>query len=71
MTELLGGEKYVSCSVALPAFCHLFRVMENSDDDPAYVTKFKTTFRKDLESRKENANIAYLKVATALEDSRT
>ena len=23
LTELLGGEKYVSCSVALPAVCHL------------------------------------------------
>uniref|UniRef100_A0A3Q3NKF3 Uncharacterized protein n=1 Tax=Labrus bergylta TaxID=56723 RepID=A0A3Q3NKF3_9LABR len=58
---------YFSCSVALPAFCHLSRVMESSDDDPAYVTKFKSTFRKDLETRKENANIAYLKIATALD----
>ncbi len=67
VTELLGGEKYVSCSVALPAFCHLFRVMESSDDDPAYVAKFKSTFRKDLETHKENVNIAYLKIATALD----
>ncbi|XP_062251826.1 zinc finger BED domain-containing protein 4-like [Platichthys flesus] len=67
LTELLGGEKYVSCSVALPAFCHLSRVMESSDDDPAYVTKFKTTFRNDMETRKGNANIAYLRIATALD----
>ncbi|XP_063806577.1 uncharacterized protein LOC134987633 [Pseudophryne corroboree] len=67
VTELLGGEKYVSCSVVLPAFCHLSRVMESSDDDPAYVVKFKSTFRTDLETRKENANIAYLKIATALD----
>lgn len=67
MTELLGGGKYVSCSVVLPAFCHLSRVMESSDDDPAYVVKFKSTFRTDLETRKENANIAYLKIATALD----
>lgn len=67
VTELLGGEKYVSCSVALPALCHVSRVMESSDEDPAYVTTFKTTFRKDLETCKENANIAYLKIATALE----
>ena len=31
------------------------------------MTKFKSTFRKDLETRKENANIAYLKIATALD----
>lgn len=66
LTELLGGEKYVSCSVALSAFCHLSRVMESSDDDPAYGTKFKSTFREDLETRKGNANITHLKIATAL-----
>uniref|UniRef100_A0A3B3QSC0 HAT C-terminal dimerisation domain-containing protein n=1 Tax=Paramormyrops kingsleyae TaxID=1676925 RepID=A0A3B3QSC0_9TELE len=67
VTELLGGEKYVSCSVVLPAFCHLSRMMESSDEDPAYVVKFKSAFRTDLEKRKENANIAYLKIATALD----
>ena len=67
LTELLGGEKYVSCSVALPAFCHLSRVMESSDDDPAYVTKFKSTFRNEMETLKGNADIAYLKIATALD----
>ena len=67
LTELLGGEKYVSCSVALAAFCHLSRVMESSNDDPVYVTKFKSTFRNDMETCKGNANIAYLKIATALD----
>ena len=67
MAELLGGEKYVSCSVALPAFCHITRVMESSDEDPAYVVKFKSTLKKDLEWRKENANMEYLKIATALD----
>ncbi|XP_047192925.1 uncharacterized protein LOC118318563 [Scophthalmus maximus] len=67
LTELLGGDKYVSCSVALPAFCHLSRLMESSDNDPAYVTTFKSTFRKDLETRKGNASIAYLMIATALD----
>nr|XP_020470468.1 catechol O-methyltransferase-like [Monopterus albus] len=42
-------------------------VMETSDEDPAYVVKFKSTFRTDLETRKEHANIAYLKIATALD----
>ncbi|KAI4810578.1 hypothetical protein KUCAC02_013517 [Chaenocephalus aceratus] len=37
VTELLGGEQCVSCSVVLPALRHLFRVMEPSDDDPVYV----------------------------------
>ncbi|CAB1423059.1 unnamed protein product [Pleuronectes platessa] len=67
LTELLGGEKYVSCSVALPAFCHLSRVMESSDDDPAHVTRFKSTFRNDVETPKGKANIAYLKIATAFD----
>lgn len=53
-------------------FCHLSQVMESSDDDPAYVVKFKSTFRTDLETRKQNANIVYVKTAAALEpDSRS
>lgn len=58
---------YVSCSVVLPLFYHLSQVMESSADDHSYVVKFKSTFRTDLETRKENANIAYLKIATALD----
>ncbi|KAI4900408.1 hypothetical protein NFI96_017779 [Prochilodus magdalenae] len=30
VTEILGGEQYVSCSVVLPALCHLFRVMDQT-----------------------------------------
>ena len=26
-TELLGGERYISCTVVLPTMCHLFRAM--------------------------------------------
>ncbi|KAL1262303.1 hypothetical protein QQF64_007568 [Cirrhinus molitorella] len=48
VTDLLGGEAYVSCSVVLPAFCHLNHVMRVSDEDPAYVARFKTAFIKDL-----------------------
>lgn len=48
------------------------QVMESSDDDPAYVVKFKSTFRPDLETRKQNANIVYVKAVAALEpDSRS
>ncbi|KAK7933666.1 hypothetical protein WMY93_004562 [Mugilogobius chulae] len=67
ITELLGGEKYVSCSIVLPALCHLQRTMEVSDVDPAYVVRFKAAFTKDLDKRKQNLNLAWLKVATALD----
>ncbi|CAL8311038.1 unnamed protein product [Merluccius merluccius] len=59
VTKLLGGEKYVSCSMVLPAICHILRVMESSDDDPAYMVKFKFTFTTDMEKRKEKANTSY------------
>ncbi|KAL3983475.1 transcription elongation factor SPT4 [Sarotherodon galilaeus] len=67
ITELLGGEKFVSCSVVLPALCHQSRVMEVSEDDPAYMVKFKETFKAEMEKRKEKTNIIWLRVATALD----
>ncbi|XP_025761605.1 zinc finger BED domain-containing protein 1-like [Oreochromis niloticus] len=53
ITELLGGEKFVSCSVVLPALCHLSRVMEVSEDDPAYMVKFKETLKAEMESARK------------------
>nr|XP_024657016.1 zinc finger BED domain-containing protein 1-like [Maylandia zebra] len=67
VTELLGGEAYVSCSVVLPAFCHLRHVMEVTDEDPAYVVRFKEKFKEDLASRQEHTNYAWLQIATALD----
>ncbi|XP_060758390.1 E3 SUMO-protein ligase ZBED1-like [Neoarius graeffei] len=67
VTEILGGEAYISCSVVLPALCHLHQVMKVSEEDPAYVVRFKTIFMEDLASRQENINTAWLKLATALE----
>nr|XP_024654066.1 zinc finger BED domain-containing protein 1-like [Maylandia zebra] len=67
VTELLGGEAYVSCSVVLPAFRHLYRVMDITDDDPAYVVKFKNAFQKDLAARRANGNEIWFEVATALD----
>ncbi|XP_075779778.1 E3 SUMO-protein ligase ZBED1-like [Pelodiscus sinensis] len=67
VTEILGGELYVSCSVVLPVFCHIFSVMEVSDDDPAYVVQFKNTFIADLMKHKEGTNMRFLKIATALD----
>lgn len=60
-------EKFVSCSVLLPALCHLLRVTEVSEDHPAYMMKFKQAFKAELEKRKEKTNVARLKVATALD----
>jgi zinc finger BED domain-containing protein 1 (E3 SUMO-protein ligase ZBED1) len=66
-TELLGGERYLSCSVVLPTFCHLFRALTVSEDDPLYVVKFKTAFINDLKTRQENCNLRWLYFATALD----
>ena len=41
--------------------------MESSEDDPAYMVTFKQTFRTDMEKRKDKTNIAWLRVATALD----
>ncbi len=62
ITELLGGDKYVSCSVVLPAPCHLQHTMKISDDDPAYIVRFKAAFTKDLNQRREKINLEWLKV---------
>ncbi|KAF1384029.1 hypothetical protein PFLUV_G00137990 [Perca fluviatilis] len=67
ITELLGGDRYVSCSVVLPGLCHLQHVMKISDDDPAYIVRFKAAFTKDLNQRSEKINLEWLKVATALD----
>ncbi|XP_062289696.1 E3 SUMO-protein ligase ZBED1-like [Scomber scombrus] len=67
VTELLGGEQFVPCSVVLPALCHLSRLMEVSEDDPDYVCQFKEAFTSDLSKRKESINTQWLKVATALD----
>lgn len=66
ITELFGGEKYVSCSVVLPALCHLLCIMEASHEDPAYIVCFKSTFTKNSNKQKENSNLSWLKVAASL-----
>ncbi|XP_051797253.1 E3 SUMO-protein ligase ZBED1-like [Acanthochromis polyacanthus] len=67
VTELLGGEAYVSCSMVLPALRHLQNTMEVSDKDPAYVVKFKEKIKDDLTSRQQKINQEWLKIATALD----
>ncbi|KAJ7995639.1 hypothetical protein DPEC_G00246670 [Dallia pectoralis] len=41
--------------------------MKTTDDDPAYIVRFKTAFTKDLNQRREKINLEWLKVATALD----
>ncbi|XP_035770678.1 uncharacterized protein LOC102788121 [Neolamprologus brichardi] len=67
VTELLGGERYVCCSMVLPALRHLFWVMEPLEDDPVYVVKFKMVFTTDLAQRRASSNLTWLKIATALD----
>lgn len=51
----------------LPALCHLSRVLEVTEDDPAYMVKYKQSFAADMDTRKEKTNITWLRVATALD----
>ncbi|XP_019713457.1 zinc finger BED domain-containing protein 1-like [Hippocampus comes] len=67
VTELLGGETYVPCSVVLPALCHLRHTMEVSDNDSNDVVKFKTAFTKEFTQRTATLNLEWLKVATVLD----
>ncbi|KAL1006608.1 hypothetical protein UPYG_G00074390 [Umbra pygmaea] len=41
--------------------------MEPSDNDPVYVVRFKTFFTTDLAKRKDNTNLTWLNIATALD----
>ena len=66
-TVVLGGEKYVSCSVVLPIVTYLRRFMVVSDDDPAFAVRFKTAFTNDLDARLGNCNVSWLKLSTALD----
>ncbi|XP_057682235.1 zinc finger BED domain-containing protein 4-like [Corythoichthys intestinalis] len=67
VTELFGGETYVSCSVVLPALRYLYNTMKVSDEDSTYIVRYKTAFRKDLSERKATLNQEWLKLATVLD----
>lgn len=67
LTELLGGETFVSCSVVLPALCPLCRTTEVSEEDPAYVERFKTAFKRDLSQWQANISSRWLKIVSALD----
>lgn len=49
--DFLGGSKYVTASVVLPAITHLRVSLKITDTDPGYVTRFKTALLDDLTER--------------------
>ncbi|KAK5600212.1 hypothetical protein CRENBAI_004897 [Crenichthys baileyi] len=51
----------------MPASRHVECVMNVTDDDPAYVLKFKNAFHSDLAERRADTNDTWFKVATALD----
>jgi hypothetical protein len=67
VTEILGGSKYVSCSLVLPTLCHLRRLMSAEDDDPAYIARFKQSFLLDLDDRFDDRTVLWLRCASALD----
>ncbi|XP_030613050.1 zinc finger BED domain-containing protein 4-like [Archocentrus centrarchus] len=67
VTDLLGGETYISCSAVLPVLRFLDHTMKVSDEDSTYIVKFKTAFIKDLSERKAALNYDWLKMATVLD----
>jgi hypothetical protein len=50
-SDFLGGESYVSCSSVLPTLAKLMKLMAESDDDPAYASRFKTALVADIKRR--------------------
>ena len=66
--KLLGGEKYGTASVVLPACAYLKKQMTVTEDDVGYARRFKEAFYADLISRLNNIDSnANFHVATALD----
>ncbi|GAA6087517.1 zinc finger BED domain-containing protein 1-like [Tachysurus ichikawai] len=68
VAELLGGETYVSCSVVLPAFCHLNHVMRVSLMKIQHMWQVsRLPSIKDLAERQAVMNNEWLKLSSALD----
>lgn len=67
-TELLGGETYVSASILLPQLATLKHQNKCHEDDPLYITRFKTALCTDIVPRYDllTSNM-FLKTATMLD----
>lgn len=67
-TDQIGGEKYVSSSIILPHLAHLLYLNRPSDDDAAYVVRFKKAISEDITQRRSTmVKNMFLKCATALD----
>lgn len=67
-TELLGGDKYVSCSSVLPVLSALTKHLTVHDDDPGYIARFKAATLADFQARVTGMNaIEVVRIATALD----
>ena len=67
-TELLGGDKYVSCSSVLPVLYSLTKHLTVHDDDPGYIARFKAVTLADFQARVTGMNaIEVIRIATALD----
>lgn len=68
ISDLLGGSKYVTGSVVLPAVTHLKLSLRCSDVDPGYIARFKRTLVEDLMARINDwCNLKTYQEATALD----
>lgn len=68
VTELLGGSKYVTSSVVLPAFKYLKSKMVIDEDEPGYISRFKAMLVDDLKNRMSSwPYINIYRIATALD----
>ena len=61
----LGGENYSSGSSVLPFLVQFSKVLEDNDEDPVYVSKFKQVLSSELTERcKKNLNFSLLAKAS-------
>ena len=51
---LIGGEKYATASAVLPFLHRLYKILEEDETDPVYMSNFKTYLREDLAGRCDN-----------------
>ena len=59
--RILGGQSYCSASSVLPFLVQFRNVLEQNEDDPVFISKFKQVLSSELSERcKENLNFSLL-----------